>query len=335
MDAGFMMKSDDIQVTGMTETQGHVTLEQALQALSYPVEKKQLRLPGIVTIQIGDKLIMEEGPLVDAWALVRTDKSPNIVLYPAVGADYTIVQNKEFLDRLKETVLAPEIGYTFIESCGTLFAGQKAFVNIHVNRMKIEGDDAEYTNKLIYINFFGGGALWAALAATRAVSNTTLRLVRAQGAANQTLRNFRHTKGVSNRVSSYVAELTGIQEEIAEYKTEMIRLSGVRIDDEEAGKILKKVFPTSQADDGTDSVRSDVLAQTHRNACLQYFQAGDTALTADLRPTLYGLFLAVCYYVDHDMKIRGGSDAAGRWYSGVGGSFDKLKQRAFEVISVA
>lgn len=295
-----------------------ISIDDASKVLDYHVAKEEL--------------FLQDGQRVNAWSLVRQD--PRIVLYPAVGCDYTVIQNRAFLDRLHNQVLAPELNLTWIESCGILSGGQRAFVSVFVDRFRIAGDDSDMLTRLTFINSFGGASLWAALTASRLSRSqnvgTVLRVARAQGAANLTLKNFRHTRKVGDRITDYIVDLAGVREQVQNFRKSLSMATEVHLSHFAALEILEQVFPVSLDEDGEEKEKSAKIQRERHDDVMRIWTDG-IGTSGVLADTAYALFMSICTYVDSYVPTKARSSHY-RWHASINGTLDGIKQRAFEII---
>ena len=175
---------------------GQVEFAKAREVLGYEVVKVPLKLnaPGLVYDNLPTPML----------ALVRTDLNIPVYVGGTVTDKFEVVQNSLFLDELENNLFAnnPQLA---IESCGTLWSGRIAFVNILLSKFHVMNDEGETVTRLMYYNAFGGKAIAACAHDTRIVCNNTLNIAEAQGLANKTLYRFTHTQGVTERVNDYLA----------------------------------------------------------------------------------------------------------------------------------
>jgi len=255
------------------------------------------------------KLPNANGMDADQFALVRVDTG-NIVFGQSVSDEYTVFQNLQFLKRIEESLLKNNPGMG-IESCGTLFAGRCAFVNILIDRFRVKKDDSETATRLMYYNAFGGRSITAGAHDTRIVCDNTRRLAEAQSEANDTLRKFRHSSGAPGRVGKYLVDLTNLLAAIRENRPVLDRLAEVQMTVRDVGAFLGNLFPIA-----TGAGKATVTTRENKRAAVQEVFETAPDLQGAIARTRYAMFQAVTNYSQHSMTTRG-SDAAYAWWDTV------------------
>jgi phage/plasmid-like protein (TIGR03299 family) len=295
-----------------THLDGVVPYEEAVVVFDYEVNKVPL--------------FLENGTqVVGANALVRTDTGT--VLWPSVGERYVEIQNSAVLQWIKESIIDQfEIS---IESVGTLLNGQKAFVNLILNEHTVKGDISPTVTRLMYSNSFGGDSIQACVHGTRIVCQNTLRMASVQGAANNTLKKFRHTANASDRVEKHMVDLAEIVGEIKEHHEQLDYLATLPMKPIDVEKVLKVVFPVPEKDG-----RGKTLAVNKRESILNLFENKDD-LQGDIAKTRYSFLSAVIDWADHQSTVRNGDDEVGRFWDGVWGLKDDVKQKTFNALLAA
>jgi phage/plasmid-like protein (TIGR03299 family) len=295
-----------------------VPFERAQEVFDYEVAKVQTFAP------------VEWGGLAvpGSFALMRRDVDGNpVVLYPSVGNRYTEIQNAEILNWIKTSVLDEyEIS---IESIGTLLNGQKAFINLILNEHIVPGDISPTITRMMYSNSFGGDSVQACVHGTRIVCQNTLRMAGAQGATNETLRKFRHTKNASERVGAHLVDLAGVVAQVREHHSELDHLAGISMNTEDVKGILDVLFPVPEEDG-----RGKTRMMNKRDAIVELFENKDD-LQGEIARTRYAFLNAVTDWSDHIAPVRGGDDDGGRFWDGVWGLRDGLKQDALKALLAA
>jgi phage/plasmid-like protein (TIGR03299 family) len=298
------------------QIEGFVPLEQAEAIANYEVVKKPLFIAGA------------SEPVAGAFCLYRTDLQ--IAIYPAVGDRYTVANNLDLMQFVDKGILQkyPNIK---IESVGTLSHGQGFFLNLIVSEHTVKGDISPTVTRLAIFNFHGGKAVSACIHQTRIVCMNTLRVAQAEGKANATMKNFRHTASVGQKLENYTVDLAGIIGETEESNKNMDLLSSTAITTKQFEMFIENVFPKENAKEG----RSKSIAINKQSAVKEIYEGRDN-LTA-LDNTAYRALNAVTDWADHEMSLRGSgeedADNVGkRFMSNIhaGGASDKIKQSAFK-----
>ena len=291
---------------------GRVPMELAERIGNYEVAKTQLHLPQA----------LGGGAVKGSHALVRTDSKD--ILFPSVGEVYEVIQNQEILNWIEEDILANYKNIS-IESCGTLFNGQKYFVNLLIDSYKVKGDISETKQRMMVVNPFGGKAITCNLHDTRVVCDNTVRNAIAQGKANATLKRFKHTKTAPERLKAHALDLADIFDENEAQKQRFDHLASQKIDTAFVDNFLEDLFPTK----GKEK-RGLTMAQNRQSSILELYEGKDD-LTA-LDHTKYRLLNAVTDYADHEMTVKNGDDYGKRFWSNLEGTSNDLKQQAFNML---
>lgn len=298
--------------------EGCVPYEDAQEVFDYKVEKVSLTLPeawGGVAV-------------LGANSLVRRDTEGNpVVLYPSVGERYTEVQNSKVLTWIKSAILDQyEVS---IESVGTLLNGQKAFLNLILNEHVVPGDVSPTITRMMYSNSFGGDSLQACVHGTRIVCMNTLRMAKAQGATNKTLRKFRHTPSCEERVESHLVDLADVVAEVKEHHEQLDNLVTLEMTSADVESVLGILIPVPEKEG-----RGQTRAKNKRDAIVDLFENKDD-LQGQISRTRYAFLQAVTDWSDHKSTVRNGDDELGRFWDGVWGLKDGFKQKAFNALIAA
>lgn len=295
-----------------------VTADEAREVLTYPVEKCQLYL--------------QDGELVEgAYALKRTDH--NIILWPNVGERYTILHNNQVFESVVMGILS-QYSTIQIESVGTLWNGQKAFVNLLVGEFHVKGDNSKTVNRLMYSNSFGGSSYLACAHSTRIVCDNTRRMATAQGMANETLKKFKHTASAGEKINQHFVDLAGLFLKIEEDKKILDSMVDMKIDQEYVKNFLDRLVPLPVIRIEGESSRATTIATNTRDKIVDIFENCDN-LQGTIARSRYALLNAVTDYVDHHSTLRNGDDAGKRFWNGLFDvNKDAMKQKAFDLLSV-
>lgn len=292
---------------------GAVSMDTAQEIFGYRVEKVALGIPGTDVLVPG------------ASALIRRNGDQIVILYPAVGDRYEIIQNAELLSWLETGIIDPY--QVSLESVGTLLNGQKAFVNIILDEHTVPGDSSKTVTRLMYSNSFGGDSLQGCVHSTRIVCQNTLRIATAQGAANDTLRKFRHTKNASLKIEEHMVNLAEIVATAREHYERLDVLAGRPMTAEEVKVYMDTLIPVPE-----EEGRGRTRRQNQQEAILKIFEEKED-LQGKIARTRYAMAQAVVDWADHDSSVRNGDDEGGRFWDGIWGTKDKFKQTAFELIA--
>ena len=303
------------------QQEGPVSVEQAADVLGYPVQKEQLQL--------------DDGEKVGAFALTRKDTAgKRVILFPAVGQAYKVLDSTFILRRVEERILKPHPQIT-IDSVGTLWNGQRAFLNLNLDVFQIKGDKSPQITKVLLSNCHGGGGAVACGHTHRVVCDNTRRMAESEGLVNKTFRIFAHTAGVETAVTDYTADLAEFYSGLSEMKEKLQVLAEHQMDAEAVQAFLVKLFPGDlkvkipQSDDEKLSKKNQ-NALENRQAVLGQLET-DQDLSPEVRYSRYGMLQAVTWWADHKKGSRTLDDGS-RWWDGLYGSADEIKQAAMELL---
>ena len=308
---------------------GPVLLEDIEKIMGYEVVKVPLIL-NTGADEVTGKLPANVDPATSLYALVRSDTGTK-VYDGAVGGEFTPFQNLEFLKKLEDALLSvyPTVA---IESAGTLWSGHTVFINILLNRFRFNKDKSETISRLMYSNVFGGGSISACAHHTRIVCNNTLRMATAQGAANKTLKKFRHTSGVPERVERYVVELAELLEVEKAQRAVIDTLTTLQMGVADVRNFLGNLFPIPAE---TKPGRTMSIRTNRQNAVREIFETAED-LQGDVAGTRFAMLQAVTNWNQHTIPEDSTEvDAAFAWYEvASGGKRDDLNQQALSLLAV-
>ena len=295
-----------------------VSVIEARKILSYPLTKEQTyRLTGIFP-QTGERY--EKIPGV--YFILRTDH--NVPFRHAVGERFAVMGNDRLLDFIEANLLKayPQL---IIESVGTLFNGEIAFVNMKLAEFQVKGDKSPTCSNLMYYNPVGMGCYQACAHDVRVVCYNTLRMAAAQGAANRSLQKFCHTANAEQKICDHLVDLAELFLKIEEQHQQLDHLAGQPLNAEQVNAILGHLFEPSDP----ESDRAVANAAERRTAVMSIFES-DQGINGAAK-TKYGLLQAVTNWVDHGKPGR--NDEASRQWDSLVGDRDAIKQQALELIS--
>lgn len=288
-----------------------VSKQEAEDAIVFPVEK--IPLQTVTGIQLENHV-----------QLVRTDL--NVTLGNPVSKDYEVVSNLALIE-LAEMINATNQDLV-IESCGTLHNGATSFVNVIVKSFQVKGDVSLTSSRMLLTNGFGGLLPVAScLHTTRIVCNNTLRMAVAQGSVDGTLRRFKHTKLVHEKLASRTLDLTKLIAANDEHIAQLDSMSNQDITEKFIKEFLEKMFPAEDK-----SGRGETVATNKKNEVETILlQKPDLV---NLPMTKYRLLQAVTDWTSN-RNTRKDNDAGSRFISSVSlnGTADKINQQAFAMLS--
>ena len=322
---------------------GPVALEQVRQILQYEVVKVPLAFHCIddKTQQIDPKLASIHGqPVVmpdltdggdklltggKMFALVRTDFGQP-VHSQSVSEEYQIFPNEAFLDNIRDQLLTehPELS---IESCGSLWGGRVAFVNILLSRFKVKNDISETVSRIMFWNAFGGRSISGCGHNTRVACNNTSMLAEAQGEMNKTLRKFKHTSGAPRRVTQHLVDITKMQEIVSGRKASLDHLAEMQMPTSDVEKFLGNLFPIPK-----DSSDRAVTRRTNNRMEVQNLFDSIPDLQGAIKHTRYAMFQATTAYSQHHTLSKDADETFTWWSAATGGNRHELNQTAYDLL---
>ena len=270
------------------------------------------------------------------YGLFRLDtKQP--VFRNSVSSSYKVLQNVEFLEKIDQLILQanPDIQ---IESVGTLWGGRVTFVNIILAAYKVAKDSSMTVDRIMYHNAFGGMSVGGCAHSTRIVCNNTFRNAQAQGAANQTLKKFRHTGNAVGRVAAHMVDLSGVKALMAAQREKVEQLVTMPMNGADVKNFLGNLYPITAASSKNERTRRETLRM---NVEVNFDKLPD--LQGDILHTRYSMLQAVTNYnqnpqvyskKDKTLIFRKGSDAASAWWDvATGAGKDVVNQSAFTLLT--
>ena len=299
---------------------GPINIEIAERIANYEVEKMPLFMKAPTDNGLS---LLKDVPT--AHCLYRKDIGE--IIYPMVGDRYEVISNMEMLNYVNG--IFREYEDITIESIGTLNNGQTLFVNLNVIEHTVKGDISPTVTRLMFTNSFGGRALTACVHQTRVVCMNTVRCAESQGASNDTLKKFRHTKNASAKVEAHVMDLASIVGTVKEHNQVLDNLAEMEVNTAYVENFLESLFPTQKKEGASKTINTN-----KQKSILDLFEGKDD-LTA-LKPTRYRLFNAVSDYTSNQMSLRGNIDTAKRFMNVAqeGSQGDKLNQTALSLLTV-
>jgi hypothetical protein len=267
-------------------------------------------------------------PIPSMRALTRMDSGDVLYDY-SVTPEYTVILNGTFLDVMQENLLDkfPDVA---IESCGTLFAGRVAFVNILLSVKEIRGDNSKTAFRLMYYNAFGGKSIAAGMHTVRVVCFNTLSMAEAQALANKTLAKFKHSSGAPGRVQTHLVELAGLYAQIEAHKTVLDQMAVKKMSETEVAAFLSMYSPIPKG--STSNLETRRLNK--RNDIRGIFE-GAPDLQGDIARSYYAMLQACTFYNEHFTTGKRGIDEAAAIFDSVtGGIRDQDNRKAFALLQL-
>lgn len=279
---------------------------------------------------------VEEGPgiysaIENKMTTVRTDPDDPCRVIPlgVVGADYTIVQNRDafaFLDelpRLHSEIVEPS--RAMVETMGVLFGGRRAFASIKLPReIKVSGEDRTDLYTVIVNSHDGSLALTSCITPIRVVCNNTVSA--ALRHADRVWR-LHHTQNITGRMAEARRTLGLTYAYAEEFESEARELLSRPLSTDRQVDVLKHLYPLPT--DATDRTR-----RNHDNRISQVLglTAADPAAG-----TAWGLYNGLVEQIDFYRPARATNGdreraAVSKAQSLAWGSLADEKARAFAAI---
>ncbi len=307
-DKGFVHGTTWHQLPQFIQLDRPVTNEEARLVLDYPLAKQPL-------FRLVDG---QPEQVPDAFCIARTDS--NHVLLPTCGRVMAAPSNVEFFNLIDRGLLAayPELE---LESVGTLWGGQTAFVNIKLAEWAVKGDQSPTVSRLMYFNSLGS-SYQACAHDVRIVCNNTLRMAAVSGLANQTLARFRHTASAGAKITEYLLNLAEVKLGLKRHMELMNELARRPITTAEVERFLGEFLPGPEGP-------PPIGIKSKRDEIRTVFESDQSLGT--IGKTRYGLLQATTYWLDHG-KLRKNQDEALRLWDGIVGDRSARKQQAVDLL---
>jgi phage/plasmid-like protein (TIGR03299 family) len=315
------------QLPQYEQVNGKVEFDKAMSVLDYPVSKVPLKLH--IDPQSGIDMKFDS-QITNMYALVRTDTG-NPLYTISVSEDYEIFSNADFLNEIKTGLLDnnPDLD---IESAGSIFGGRIAFVNFLMNKFTVKNDVSETVNRLMYYNAFGGKAITGCAHSTRIVCNNTLSIAESQGLANDTLKKFRHTKGVVQKVAAHIVSLSKMYQLLEEKKAAMDFMVDKPMNESDVVCFLGNIIPLPKLNE--KNIKT-VVGRMNRQQKIRDLWDKLPDLQGKIKHTRYAMLQAVTNYSQYETGNKD-TDTSSTWWQVATGSGDRneLNQKAFDILSM-
>jgi len=289
-----------------------ITFDEAMDVARYPLVKCPV---------FREKEPQQFEVIDDQFCITRFDK--NVVLVPAVGSKFELMDNSYMLNKINEGLLY-EYPDLKIESAGTLFNGATFFLNLRVGEFRVKGDASPTVTNLMFSNPLGRGSYVACAHNTRIVCNNTERAAEAQGVLNASLKKFRHTRSAATKIQEHLLEMAELQLELKKRYEALNWLARQPITDADLDAFLDGIMPLPEVDG-----RTKTIAQNSRKGILDIVHGRQHQETLDEPMTKYGLYMAFTDWVDHGKTSRN-SDEASITYDGLLGGRADQKEKVYQ-----
>ena len=239
-----------------------------------------------------------------------------------VGKDYQVIQHTEgfeLLDRLVNSVNGAHY-----ETMGTLDFGNLVWGQVDPNIKIRVGDDVSDVFLTFHTSHDGSKAFDIFETGIREVCRNTFRM----GSLKRLAASLRvkHTKYAGERIANLKTEIEEIKHVAMTMQDRLNFLSKRKVSHESVDKIMARLFPKKQTEDGTEE--SSTRRENILSDILKLYEYNDGDTFKEQRGTAYNLLNAVVEYTDHMRSTKGDMRAE----SAVFGSGDKLKNSALSII---
>lgn len=259
------------------------------------------------------------GKIEDKVVLFRSDNKKPLGV---VSASYKVVQPKEVLEFFRGW--ADQGGLT-IESAGVLFDGKRYFATAKISDAVDIGYGSHRDKVVPYVllstSADGSLATEGRVTGVRVVCDNTFQVARGTAACHRTTHRSKFEANDARKA------VEAAHEEFGAFMLMARNLASIKVNAEKAQDLTLRLFKAGKKDD--DAIR----ASAGYNRVLGLFGGDGKGSTLDSAwETGWGWFNAVTEYTDH--HIRSQSDE-NRIASALWGQGDDLKQKAFDLITVA
>ena len=313
-DKGFVYGTTWHNMPQYIQLDRYVNIDEAESVLDYEVEK--VPLPWInskgETIKTG------------CYGIIRKDTDTFLTNGSSIGNRFHAENNVIMLRRIDEFILAkyPDLK---IESVGTLFNGQTAFINLRVDEKAVRGDKSPTETNLLYYNPIGKGSISSCAHNTRVVCRNTSLIALSQGAINQTLRKFSHTINAGQRIEDYLIDLSEVFLGLKSHHDALNYLAGEEIKQADIDAFLESIFPLKE-----EKGKGQTMAKNARESFVTVFERQKPTMEPETANSKYGLYQAYTDYIDHEAATRSNTDEASRLWDSITGIRASKKEKVFQ-----
>lgn len=311
----------------------YMTWEEAAKAggADFQVIKEQLEFMGVPIPAWGTFRVDSKVPKgLEKQAIPRAldramSNSPTeyeyLTMLGTVGEGYEPIQQADGFQLLDS--LVGSIDGAHYETVGTLDYGRIVWGQVNPNISIRVGDDESKVYLTFQTSHDGSKATEVYETGTRIVCRNTYRMAQLKK-LGQKLR-VKHTRNAAKRMVDWKAELEEIQHAALDTQDKLIYLANKKVTKVSYTKLMDKLFPKRQTEDGEESStrRDNILG-----AILARYDENDGNTFPEQRGTAYNLWNAITGYVDHDRSSKGDNRAESATF----GSGATMKQNALQMI---
>lgn len=255
-------------------------------------------------VQLQGVQLLDGTPVPNMFAFQRQDDK-TVLNVGCVTADYKIVQHKDLVEMVENSIMIPNPGVMAYDSAGTLNGGRKAFVNMKALQFQVNGDASQTLTHLMVSNCHGRQAATVCAHSTRVVCANTFRMAELQGVANNTFKRFRHIGGVNEKIMATTIELGELITGIKFHHEVLNKMAEMELTDSEVSNIIKAIFPDYDETDKKESwknvlVSRKELIELRRGELWETYKARDNGtMTERCGNSRYGFWQACTRMADH------------------------------------
>jgi len=289
---------------------------------------KEMLVKASANFEVVKKQLEYNGNPVDAYGTFKVtnwkegeENRTGLQFLGTVGEDYTVIQHTEGFELLD--TLVNSIDGAHYETMGTLDYGRIVWGQVDPNIQIRVGDDTSDVFLSFLTSHDGSKAFDIYETGVRQVCRNTVRIGSLKRLA-ATLR-VKHTKNSQKRIDNLKVEIEEIRNVAMTMQERLNFLANRKVTKPSLTKIMDKLFPKKQTEDGEESStrRDNILAEI-----LAIYDSNDGDQFPEQRGTAYNLLNAVTNYTDHVRSSKGDM----RSESALFGSGDKMKTTALGLI---
>jgi phage/plasmid-like protein (TIGR03299 family) len=301
-----------------------MTPQQMMVAAGLDWTVKKVPLQNVI---VGENGEVQTNTIPNQFSLIRETDNTHLSI---VGRNYIPIQNDEVLDFFTKFV---EAGHMKMDTAGSLRNGQKiwALASIEESFTLAGGDRVKGYLLLSQPHILGKG-MQIRFTPIRVVCNNTLTFsLNSKTSKNETTEEatgeFRmsHNRAFDGVMKDRAEVALGISKELLnEFKENAEFLAKTRCSDEQADEIVRSLFETRSEDEMKSKREPRVIKRV-----LEAIEAQPGADMLSSKGTMWGVFNAVTYVVDHELGNERSVALDNAWF----GARSQTKNKALEEIT--
>ena len=290
-----------------------VTAAEAETVVDFPIAKVPTYL------EMGERDALGQQIKSGAYAIVRTDQRPAVVLAPAVGARYEATPHRQIFNQMTENLLA---SFPDLKICGTgtLENGRTWWIQMVAAKFFVKGDQSENELRLCYHQSYGKTAHSVYASVVRIVCNNTLRAAESDAVAKQMISRFSHTKSARAKINANLDLMAQLHLGLEKHKELMEELASKPVTAKDVELFLGKFLPEPKSDAKVSESRHEAAV-----AAFNAIFVSGQSMDASASRSRYAVLQAYVDYLDHQSYTRDDSD---RWFDAQDGVRAATKQEA-------